>query len=191
MRHFLMMLLIASLVCCAGTAVAGGKIALYADASRESCELIETFPTVVQLHLFYEGDFGAQSVLFVAPTPSCWHDTVWLADVIFDPYLAGLGDTHDGASGTLINLRGCRTGPIYLGYMSFQTMGRGESCCTYYITGSEQTPEPGVIDCANNFVAVETGALVVKPTGACRCVEGNIVVAVEETTWGQIKSLYR
>lgn len=170
---------------------AGGRISLYASADGASCELVDTYPGVVTIHIYYEGDQDAQAVYFVAPTPECWTDAVWLADVIFDPWLAGLGDTHDLAKGALINLRGCRSGSLYLGYMTFQAMGRGEKCCTYHITGSQNEGGPGVIDCGYNLVGVDTGDLVVNPRGACRCQDGNIIVAVETSTWGQVKSLYR
>jgi hypothetical protein len=175
----------------AAPADAGGKIALYADVDRTACELTDTYPGVVMIHMYYEGDQNARAVAFVAPTPDCWTDAVWLADVIVDPWLSGLGDTHDATNGTIINLLGCRTGDLYLGYMTFQAMGRGEKCCTYHIVGSENDGLAGVIDCDYNLLAVETGDLVINPRGACRCQDGNIIVATEQTTWGHVKALYR
>lgn len=191
MRKTAIIALCAALVCSALPARAGGRISLYADPTRSSCELVDVFPDVVQIHIFYEGDLGAQSVFFVAPTPGCWNDAVWLGDVILDPWLSGLGDTHDLAKGTLINLLGCNSGTLYLGYMSFHVMGHGKPCCPYEIVGSDIDGFPGVIDCGSNVVEVETGALMVNPNPSCGCVDGNIVVAVEETTWGRVKSLYR
>jgi hypothetical protein len=176
---------------CSTADAAGGRIMLYADESRQGCELVDTYPGIVQIHIFYEGDLGANSVLFYAPTPDCWTDAVWIGDVIFDPWLAGLGDSHDSANGALINFRGCETGPVHIGYMSFQAMGRGEKCCTYEFEATTNNDVPGVIDCTSAFAAVETGALVVNPHGGCRCEDGNVVVATSETTWGHVKALYR
>jgi hypothetical protein len=177
---------------CVAAPVLAGKIALYADPGRESCELVDVFPGVVQIHLFYEGDLGAQSVYLAAPTPECWTDAVWVGDVIMDQWRAGYGDTHDVTKGALILLLGCERGPLYLGYMSFQALGRGEACCAYEIVGTEIEGPPGVIDCTgDNFVVMETGDLVVNPGPGCACVNGNIIVAVEEQTWGRVKALYR
>lgn len=187
----LLWLIGAFVVCAAAPAGAGGRIALYADADRQGCELVDVYPGVVQIHIFYEGDLAAQSVLFAAPTPECWKGAAWIGDVVFDPFLSGLGDTHDPAKGAMINLRGCRAAPVYLGYMSFMHEGRSRSCCIYEITGSQDTEDPSVIDCDGEIVAVETGDLLVNPNPGCGCSDGLIVVATERTTWGQVKSLYR
>jgi hypothetical protein len=189
--RFILLLGALATACVVAPAYAGATISLYADPGRESCEVVDVYPGVVQLHLFYEGDLGAKAVAFVAPTPECWTDAVWLGDVIAEPWLPGVGDTHDEADGILVNLLGCHSGSVYLGYMSFQASGRGARCCAYEIVGSKTGGPPAVVDCNGALVAVETGDLVVNPSKGCGCVDGNIVVAVEASSWGRVKALYR
>lgn len=191
MRHLLLMLLVAVAVCTAGAATAGGRIALYADADGAHCTIQDHSPGIVEVHIVYEGDQEAGGVAFYAPTPACWTGAVWVGDIIDSDWLWGLGDTHDATKGTLVNLQGCRTGPLHLGLMNFVTSGQGEKCCRYEVSSSGDWEKPGVIDCGYNFVGLDTGDAVINATGSCGCGDDNALVAVEETTWGQVKSLYR
>lgn len=191
MKHVLLLLTVGALLCAAGSAGAGGRMALYADAGGTDCGIEDGAPGVVQIHMIYEGDQGAAAVAFAAPTPACWTGAVWVGDIIDAGWLAGLGDTHDLQKGTLVNLLGCYTGPVHLGLMSFVTQGKGQKCCRYEIIGSVNEGGPGVLDCATTFVAIETGPALINPKGSCRCGDDNALVAVDESTWGRVKSLYR
>jgi hypothetical protein len=95
-----------------------------------------------------------------------------------------VGTSVDGVT---IEYGSCRTSSIYLGQIHFQ--GTSAPDCSHVGI----VPDPGAVsgkieavDCNDNPMYPTGGQAIVNPTPDCQC-----TVPVEETTWGEIKALYR
>jgi hypothetical protein len=71
--------------------------------------------------------------------------------------------------------------------LSFFTNGGTAPCCYYPVLEHATATPPGllVVDCQENFQPATGGVGIIKSGPACNC-----DVPAEETTWGQVKSLY-
>lgn len=95
-----------------------------------------------------------------------------------------------------ISFESCQEGNIYLGYAVYLTQSPATPPCTHIqiIGHSIYFPNffaPVTARCADPYpMPLETGSgyAVVNPLVGCHCVD---VVPVEESSWGQIKSLYQ
>jgi hypothetical protein len=167
-------------------------IGFFTDEFASSCEITNVTAEVIRIHMLVYGDAEtANTTVFYAPTPACWNAT-WLGDEINDEYLF-LGSTHHSEWGVAITFTGCRTLPVRLGSMSFWAEGSTQ-CCTY-----KAYPAPigasGVIEVLrcefpHEIVAAGHESVIINPNESCTCTPST-VVATEETTWGQVKALYR
>ena len=184
-------LLIASIVLISlhGTSFSqpGGRVALYADDQMQSCEIVDIHPGIVLVHVFHIGIPSSTGIQFYAPTPECWTGSVWLGDVF--PSNA-YGGTQNAWYGITLAHGACLNTPIYLGWMSFTTLGTGDRCCLYQVFPPEGEPSGwiAVVDCHDNKLAGGGRDAVINPDGSCPC---DLPVPTEQLTWGRIKSLYR
>jgi hypothetical protein len=166
----------------AGPASAGNKIDLYSDAARSSCELTDQSagPALEVVYVFMTGPEQSTGVRFKAARPACWVGASFVGNV--SNYLT-IGTTEVDYS---VGFGACIQPPIMLGQINFVGTGLGGSCC-------EMTASPGFefvhTDCNFAEHAIVAGQkLVINPTAACRC---QSPVAVEPSSWGRVKSLYR
>lgn len=96
----------------------------------------------------------------------------------------------------LYNYLSCQEGDIYLGNVVYLAPYPATPPCTQIqvIGHSHRYPYffvPGTVRCGDPYkIPVETGGgyAVVNPEEGCHCVD---TVPVEESSWGQIKSLYQ
>jgi hypothetical protein len=186
------LLLALAIVCCASIAFAQppGSVAVYADAQGSSCSA--TAVGFLQLYYFHAGASSVTAVEF--------HSTV--LDVTPVGSLNFFGDNstwtlkqnnfHGDCS---IAYQACLSGNLYLGSSAYGVVGGTfpiPNCTTFYVTGIS-TPSiplstnPIAVDCQDNLVELRGSFFVINPTGACPC-PGTI--PNEESSWGQIKSLY-
>lgn len=178
--------LLALAVLCAAPAEAGNRIELYGTHDRTSCFISEPVsPPIVQIHVFLAGDFNATGVRFTAPKPSCWVGATWLGDALRSGLAAGQsqGDWSIGF-GKCVDT----SAPYYIGAISYLISNQALACCEYDALPSVQF---AWTDC--EFVEYdleESKSALINPDESCGCQAGT-TLAIESTTWGKVKSLYR
>jgi hypothetical protein len=179
-----------AILCGAADAQSPGRLLLCADETRTECAIVNDHPEVVTIHMFVVSNGGetANTVGFYAPTPSCWTGAIFLGDEINDDYLF-LGGTHDAVYGVAITFRGCRELPVRLGSMSFWAVG-SEPCCRYDVQGMPNSGKIELVDCASGLFEAPYTSVTINPGEDCECGSSS-PLATEETTWGQLKALYR
>jgi hypothetical protein len=176
----------------ASPVLAQDRIELYADASRASCEIAEpTSPPIVQVHVFVTGTMAVNGARFTAPKPDCWVGATWLGDALA-PGVGGLGNSQsDWSLAWYLGMGGCNAGntpPTRIAAISYLISGQALPCCTVTASPSVQFV---FTDC--NFAEHELGEtkpLVINPDASCGC-HSSITTAVEPTSWGRVKALYR
>jgi len=158
------------------------KIELYADATMSSCELVDQGTTLMSVHYFYTGP-NSYGVRFRAPLPACWVGAIWAGDI--SPYPT----IENSQSDWSIGFGSCLNAPVYLGNSNYFATGGALPCCEIVAM------QPGggfpfvYVDCDFNELPLTAGQnVVINPDDTCRCQNP---LAVEATTWGRIKSLYR
>ena len=167
------------------------KLELYTDAQMSSCSFSYSGPQFFQVHIFHTGKMPAAESLvigFALYLPPCLTNTVYAGDY-FDTDFLILQNTQDDL-GVAISYRGCAPLPIYLGYVQFYVFGQVESCCELR-PSIPRIPAPGMIGVTcdgRTDVPLEVGRVIVNPTPACPC---ESPVALQSTTWGGVKALYR
>ena len=194
MKRSIAILSLILLVAGVTTAAAGEyTVGFFADYEATSCEIYNTTPEIITIHMLLYGDAAtANLVTFYAPTPQCW-DAVWLGDEIADGYLF-LGSTHSLEFGLSVHFVGCEDLSARIGSMSFFASG-SDACCKYDAFGAPPsvTGQVEAITCGvpvGSAVVADVESVTINPNAGCSCTASS-VVAVEETTWGQIKSLYQ
>jgi hypothetical protein len=181
--------LAALLVCCLTSPVLGQteKIGLYADALGTDCSIADTGPGIIEVHMIHYGSEGSIGVSFRAPKPACWVGAIWVGDVLSEPFQA-LGGTQQAYYD--VGYAGCRVSPIHIGKMNYFSAGTSNPCCEYPVLPS-YFPTVISVDCQVPFgaeVRIGAGKVTINENENCPC---NPPVAVEETTWGGVKALYR
>jgi len=168
------------------------KITLYADAAGTDCSITDAAPGLVEVHIFHVGSTIRVGSQFSAPKPACWTQAIYLGEVL-TPLSAYFGSTQTGLTVAHYNAGGpCLEPPIYIGTMTFWGMGAGQSCCEYPVLPAPSSVIPGSIvafGCpAFSSTVIDGGKAIINETEDCLC---NPPLAVEETTWGRVKALYR
>jgi hypothetical protein len=198
------LLLVMAILCCASLvlAQAPGSIAVYLSTGEappgpyigdgnESCGGAEgPYPTY---YFFHVADECATACEFVFDITG----TSYISFGFNSPFALVSGGINSGLS---ISYGGFLTGAIYLGSATYQALAPTPACTNLYVKGH---PIPSVsgatvplaIDCGANavppvdpdFLFLRGSYVTVNPDETCPC-EGT--VPNEETSWGQIKSLY-
>ena len=73
--------------------------------------------------------------------------------------------------------------------MRYFCQGTTPSCAIVRVVGHPDATPPGLlaVDCEQNLVLVDGGVSFINDDGTCPCA----VVKTHDTTWGQIKEIYR
>ena len=161
------------------------KIALYADRAGTDCSISDTGVGTVIVYLFHEGT-GTRTVCeFRAPKPECWTGATWVGDGYAFPAVLGQSQGPD----VIVAYPGCIPLPIYIGKIVFEVTGEAQPCCGYSVLPSIYYTSVVTADCINPFtIPIQGGSVVINENASCPCAPP---LAVEATTWGQIKSLYQ
>ena len=165
------------------------RVEFSGDNAMTTCTLAGNGVGVTAIHVFLLGSEGATAVLFGADIPACWGGTTWLGDVLAEPWLS-IGTTQEPL-GLSIAFGECRSLPLYLGSINFVGVA-GSSCCEFPVThptawDNFATPAQAV-DCVFEDWDASGGRVIVNANTTCLCEQP---LAVEESTWGRVKSLYR
>ena len=176
------LLLSVAIVCVASMALAqGGGIGIFADPTGADCNLWDVAPGLVTYWAVHVNTPGATACSFSAPQPACGL-MAYLSDT--QQFPVTIGNSQDGVA---IGYGGCFASPIAVLAINFFAQALTAPCCFYPVL-----PDPNgvsgqieVVDCADNLLIATGGAGRINPNSTCMC-----TVATEETTWGQVKSLY-
>lgn len=187
MKSLLLALL---LVVVAVPVFAQDRIELYADRQMAACSIVEPLsPPIVQVHIFLTGPVGATGVRFTAARPACWVGATWLGDAL-EPGNVNVSNSQYDWS---IAFGGCTvsTEPYYIGAISYLISNQALPCCIVSAYPSDPMLYFKFTDCNFGEHQLEpTKSIVVNPNESCGCQSG-IKLAVESTSWGKVKSLYR
>ncbi len=190
MKRFISVFMVIALCTTVANAQYGGRVELWADTQMIDCSIVDSQPGVVNIHMFHTNISEATALQFAAPTPDCWTGATWVGDAV--TALVRIYNTHDVDYGISLGYGACLQLPLYLGFMVFMTTGEGLDCCVYPVI-APIWPDGNILasDCTqpmSNRIYPEGGQIVINPNETCECVRP---VPVQETTWGQIKSLYQ
>ena len=168
----------------------GGRLELWADEGRSSCQIVESASGLTEVHMFHMGSISAGGIThFVVGIPECWIGATWVGDELAPGLDANGSSTQNTFFGMLITWGGCRDLPVYLGKIVFATTGHSMPCCEVEITRPIAEQGPTTLECSTPVVLwlVETRGAIVNGGPACPC---DAPVPVEPATWGSIKALY-
>jgi len=158
-----------------------GVIGVYADAAGTACNVVDDggLLQVHMLHLWINGAKASQFALDVSATDWTWLGDIWDFELVIGSSLGGAAISYEGC---------VASSSIHLGKATF--IGSIAPSCTEISIvpdpGMRPTPRIQAIDCDDNRVFPTGGLAYVNPDPSCQC-----SVPVEETTWGQIKALYK
>ena len=162
-----------------------GSIGLFADKDATNCAVYDLPELIIvyAIHVYTPGATGAQ---FMVDHMSWGASLTYLSEI--SPYPSVIGNSQTGIT---ISYDGCLSSPNLILRINF--LGSGLSAPCSYI---QVVPDPGAVppgiyvtDCASpvpNLLTATGGDVVVNPDASCMC-----DIPVQETTWGQVKALYR
>lgn len=170
----------------------GYGVEFYNLDGRNRCAIDATLPGVVEVHVLHTGPGSSTGLLFSAYFPECFPGSTWVADELAEPWVS-IGTTQD-SFGLSIGYGECRPLPIYVGKMVLVASGGTAHCCRYqatHPTGWTYFTAPVLAtDCAFVEWTGTAVPVIVNQDPSCLCAAAG-PVAVEPTTWGRVKSLYR
>ena len=164
-----------------------GQIVIAADPNGLNCDIYDTAPGMLQvyvLHMFTPGASGCQFSVNDSEVASDW---VYLTELVTVPFLS-IGNARDGIA---ITYGGCSASPLMVLTLTYFGNGTAGSCSYLKIEADPTASPPGiyVVDCVYpvpNLLTTTGGMAVVNPDGSCNC-----DVPAENTSWGQIKHIYK
>ncbi len=176
-------LLTIAMLCVASLVFAqGGSIGVFGDPGGTDCNIIDAAPALLSVYVVHVNVPGATASQFAAPAPACMASASYLSDGSVFPVTIGNSQT-----GVAIGYGACYAGPVHILTINFFGSGLTTACCYY-----EVVPDPlvasgqiEVVDCVENLLFATGGIGIVNADGTCFC-----DVPTQDTTWGQVKSLY-
>ncbi len=165
-------------------------IGVFNDTNGCKCEMFDKVPGLMTIAVLHVNTPGATGSRFAAPQSACMALT-WLSDTHVFP-----GTTGNSQTGISIDYGQCRTGTFQVLTINYLAEGFIADCCYYYVLPDPSASSGRVeaVDCNNETVFNSGWAGVINHTAECGC---NLVepwcypVAVESSTWGKIKALYK
>ena len=158
-----------------------GSIGIFADSYGMNCNLPDPGPALTQYYIVHVNTTGSTACQFSAPKPACFTAT-YLSDTNF--FAVNIGNSQMGTS---VGYGTCRVGSTHVMTINYFTNGQTPPCCYYPVL-----PDPNsalyailTVDCSQQLRTATGGKGIIKSGPACHC-----GTPVEESTWGQVKSLY-
>ena len=161
----------------------GGSIGIFANMYGSQCDYLDMSGLfdIYVVHMFTPGSTGSQFRVDVSPGVTM--------TLLQTNYMTGIyiGDPFTGIQ---IAYGSCLSSPIVLIDFLYWNHGTSEPCSYFQIAADPAGVSPGIysVDCGipGNIVPATGGRLIVNPQAGCYC-----NVPAEDTSWGQIKSLYQ
>jgi hypothetical protein len=157
----------------------GGSIGLFADPAGTNCNLADNIPGMVIYYAVHVNTIAATACEFAAPVPSCLK-ALFLSDAAVYPVTVG-----NSQAGVSIGYGMCLGAPITVLKLQFFAQAMTGPCCYYPVLPHPINGGPWMVDCANTQLPATGGKGIVNANLTCQC-----NVPAEDTTWGQVKSLY-
>ena len=161
----------------------GDTIGVYADNSGTECNITDNTQTLLSIYVVHKSPQGAWAAQFSAPMPVCMTGATWLSDS------AAYEVIGSSQTGVAIGYGICATGPIHFLTINYFAQGTSDPCCLYAVLPDPDVPsgQIEVVDCNGQLLYAQGEVSTVNGDASCPC---GYPVAVEETTWGKVKSLY-
>ncbi|UCH82912.1 MAG: hypothetical protein JSW50_10595 [Candidatus Latescibacterota bacterium] len=178
------LLLFSILVMCSGAASAqSGYIGLFSDPQGIDCDLFDNVAGLCTYYVFHQATPGAIASQFSAPLPGCMVAAIWLSDTAVFPVTIG-----NSQNGVAIGYGSCLAAPIHILSINIFCQGLTPTCCAYPVLPDPAVPsgQIEVVDCDNNLLVGLGSYASVNPDHSCCC----YCTPVDDSTWGEIKSLY-
>jgi hypothetical protein len=182
-----------ALLLCAGTSSAqtGGLVGLYSDAYWSDCNLSAAADVMATVYVVHSSASQANGLQF--RVISNW-DNFTVANVVYGGNVA-VGDLFTGVS---VTYGACRALPYLVATLTFVPLDTPPSCSILRVIGdpASETGQVEVIDCSFQKLTAYGSYLCVNTSPPCCTIGGpdpgcELPVATDETTWGEIKALYR
>jgi hypothetical protein len=161
------------------------KIELFSDASGTSCDLYDQSAGLRSVYVFLTGPVPSSAVRFKAPRPDCWVGATFVGDVTS---FTTIGSSQIDMS---VGFGACLTPPIRVDQINFFSAGTANACCQINAVAPELPRFPLeylTCDFGEVLIPPDGRKVTINPNDSCHC---NQPLAIEATTWGRVKSLYR
>lgn len=174
---------------CAGTSYGqAGYIGLYSDISGTECTTAD-IPGPCYVYVIHKNASGVTSSRFMIQDIGL-NSTIFLNEV-FSPGRLWTGSLH---SGVVVSYGACFSSDVLLATMEYLCQGTADPCATTRVLPDPAAPS-GTIeveDCGfpPNTLVANASILTWNDTGNCIPGCGQVVPA-QDTSWGQVKALYR
>lgn len=168
-----------------------GLLGVYADTAGQDNCLIDAVG-VLQFHVVHTLTAASTGSRFSAPLPFCASNVLWLADQ--SPHAITLGNSQTGVT---VGYGACLGQPIHVLTILYLGQGQTNGCFCYPVLAdpSSVTGSIEVFDCAGGM-STTLGVENIITNGQSNCCipfgncDTTCTVPTEESTWGNIKSLY-
>ena len=187
MKKFVM--LGACVLFCAGTSYGqAGYIGLYSDIGGTDCKMADV-PGLCYVYVIHKNAPGVTSSRFMIQDIGL-NSTIFLNEV-FSPGRLWVGSLH---SGVVVSYGACFSSDVLLVTMEYSCQGTADPCATTRVLPDPAAPSGTieVLDCGSlpNTLVANASILNWNDTGNCDPGCGQVVPA-HDTSWGQVKALYR
>jgi hypothetical protein len=185
MKKALLLVLALGMVMTTGIASAqGGAVVLYTDLAFTQCNTTAS-AGLLNAYVVHELHPGATAVQYSVQNNSGGM-AFYLADQ--NPFTLVIGNSQDGVA---ISYGGCFNGQVHAQTILYQMLGAPAACTTLEVVPDPAAPSGFIegVDCATPPLKTFPNAsrLTFNNDGTCSC---GIIIPVEETNWGRVKSLY-
>lgn len=166
-----------------------GSIGLFSDVMGTNCDVYDSAPGLVLVYVVHVYTPGATASQFIVA--DMWGNTMtYLSEAVTAPYIKIGTCAGPAATGCAIAYGGCVGSPNMILTLQYFASGTTPTCSYLQVMADPSATPPGiyVTDCADppNLLTATGGDVVLNPDATCMC-----DIPVEETSWGQIKSLYQ
>lgn len=194
---FVALYLIAGIGVVVNSSAGLGRVGIYADTSGYGCNIVDSTPGLLLLHVVHVEHGGATAIQFSAPLPACMLGSTYLSDS--QVFGVTLGNSQTGMASAY---GACRTTPVHVVTINVLAGGQSISCCCLWVYPSPGVPQQRILatDCDQKLLYVETVETVVNGNASCpKCLAGpslfgwgclNEPSGTKQSTWGQVKALY-
>jgi len=186
------LLLTIAILCVASLAFAqagAGSVGVFADPAGTVCNLYDSAPGLFLAYVVHVYAPGATASQFRVTSNNAM---TYLSEAVTAPYIKIGTCAGPSGFGCAIAYGGCYPSPIMILTLQYFASGISPQCSYFKVEPdiSVTPPKADVLatDCASppNLLIATGGTAYINPNATCEC-----DVPVEETSWGQIKSLYK
>ena len=161
-----------------------GSIGVFGDPAGATCDIYDLAPNLVDVYVVHVFSPGASACQFMVDDSGIF--MTYISETVY-PYYIGIGNSR---LGICIGFGGCVPSPNLVLTMQYFGQALTPPCSYIKVVPHPFASPPGLLvwDCnyPANILTATGGKAIVNPTASCMC-----DVPTEETTWGQIKNLYK